>query len=113
MIYAYNPSSKEINFKYDKNNISVSYNFANNLVVTRITNKGTELKEENYYIREKGTEDYFTVNILQKVVYLDYNSCGHDSFKIEKDGNYYRMKSNTLTDYYLSCSNNNNIVLSN
>ena len=89
----------------------IEYDEFGNPIVTRITNKNKKEEiEGNYYIRMKGTKDYFDSNFKDNFIYLKSNTCSLDMYTLTKEDEYYKIVS-TYNPKYSLYTNENKVIL--
>lgn len=119
--------TKGENFKFEYDNIKtdsvinaisssginnqIKYDLNNNPILTRISKKTPgQIETGIYRIRVKGTEKY--LNLENGKIILRDNQCSYTEWFFEKLGDYYKISSSTINDYYLS-EMSNNLLFSN
>lgn len=115
------PLGNNLTYEYDKNfpsriksSISTSgilneieYNDYGNPIVNRtkaFSNLSKDI-EGNYYIKEKGTDKYLDADYKTRSLTLNKDTCSNETFNITKENDYYLIKSNLNTNYYLGYIN--------
>jgi len=119
LIGMFQPSGSNFKFEYDNritdrllNSISssgisnkVTYDDFGNPVKTVIKNTRFDNSGGNYYLRFKGSEKYFNVDLSSKVIDLKEDTCSYDQWTLEKEGEYYRIGYSLLPGYYVTYFN--------
>jgi len=114
-----NPKGQNFMFEYDNltgdrvlNGISgsgicntVKYDEFGNIILAKISKKqNTNLNDDLYKIRCKGTELY--LRNINNSLKLEKDECNHDVWKIEKQGEYYKIYHSILENKYLTLKDN-------
>ncbi len=91
---------------------SITYDENNNPILVKNSHKNLsgDITSGLYKIRLKGTNSY--VNLKNNLLSIDNDKYIHDSWNIEAEGTYFKIRHSIINNKYFTCSNNL-IVLSN
>lgn len=88
----------------------IQYDNFGNPIMTQVYNKrpNKELQEYMYEVRKKGTEAYWNPDFITKNIKIKPDLCSHYAWKLEKEGEYYKIIS--VENPYYSLRNYNHTV---